>query len=71
MKCSKLEQYEEMQRKHMGNTPPAPEKKIPEIISELDEHINSMNGRGNYLPDSMSSFLEPRFGYDFQPSTRS
>ncbi len=64
-KCPKLEQYEKMQSKPLENIPQAQGKETPEVAPELEEDINYMSGRGHPLPDQVRSFLEPRFGYDF------
>ncbi len=39
--------------------------RIPEIDSNIEFHIHSLNGRGQPLSEDSRAFFEPRFGYDF------
>ncbi len=64
-KCPKLEEYEKMRRKPLENVLKAQRGSTPEVTSELEEDINSINGKGQPLTESLRSFFEPRFGYDF------
>ena len=63
----KLKLYGEMQRKSLKNIHKVKENKDPEVTPGLEQEINSMNGGGHPLPDPVLSFLEPRFGYNFNP----
>lgn len=38
---------------------------VPELNAEQEAHINGLQGKGQPLPESVSAFFEPRFGYDF------
>lgn len=36
-----------------------------EVTPQIEENINALKGSGQPLPESVRSFFEPRFGYDF------
>ena len=36
-----------------------------EITPDLESHIQALSEGGQHLPESVRSFFEPRFGYDF------
>jgi hypothetical protein len=44
-------------RGHTGQT--------PEVTTSLESHIRALKGGGQPLPESIRTFFEPRFGYDF------
>jgi hypothetical protein len=35
------------------------------VLRQIDTRVNALRGRGKPLPESVRSFFEPRFGYDF------
>jgi hypothetical protein len=41
------------------------EDSTPEVSYDLESQIHTLRGGGNPLSESMRSFFEPRFGYDF------
>ncbi len=64
-KCPRLEEYEKMHRKPLYNFLQSQKGGTPEVTPELEANINSVNGGGQPLPESVRSFFEPRFGHDF------
>lgn len=38
---------------------------MPKVTPEVEIHFNAMRGSGQPLPESVRTFFEPRFGYDF------
>ncbi len=64
-KCSKCKEDEEIRRKPLGNVFQTQGDGTPEVTLELEAEINALRGRGQPLPESVRSFFEPRFGYDF------
>jgi len=40
--------------------------RTPAVTSEIQSHVESINGGGQELPESVRSYFEPRFGYDFR-----
>ena len=41
------------------------EDTTPEVIQDFKSRIHTLQGRGQPLPESVRTFFEPRFGYDF------
>lgn len=37
----------------------------PKVTPDLESHIQSLKGTGQFLPKSVRNFFEPRFGHDF------
>ncbi len=37
------------------------------VTPSIENHINNMRGGGELLPESVRTFFEPTFGYDFSP----
>jgi hypothetical protein len=40
-------------------------RRTPEVTPSVESHINTLDGRGRALPDSVRNYFEPRFGQDF------
>ncbi len=57
-KCAHCEDEEKMQRKEMNGNETAAD-------NNLESYVGSLSNAGQYLPNEVRNFYEPKFGYDF------